>query len=486
MRGVLVCLAAFCLVAPAAGAATVGPDPQSPRDLWFRAEPGERNDLTIVQSDDGIRFRDDGARVVPTGRPCEAVSPSEVFCQGPRGWWGYLRAETGDGDDRARSDGMQIRLGAGDDVASGPLLFGEDGDDELSGASLDGAAGNDTLLGTPGADGLAAGPGRDTVVAGDGDDTLQDGDGAHSDVLDGGAGNDRLDYGSRSAPLVVDLVRDVAGAQGEEDRIPAIEAVSGGAGDDVLLGDDGANSLFGALGDDVLRGAGGDDSLAGHSGADEIDGGAGVDRLSGDAGRDRLLAGAGDDDVYGGGFSDVILGDEGNDVIVGGAGADSLDAGPGDDTFEMEHDHFRDRIRCGDGRDRGQADRGDAVEPDCEVVERRRLASLLSSNGRLVRGRRVLEARGRTLFVSVPCPDHCLGRLVLRLAGRLAVRATWRCADEYEGVCVGHTPPSLTVRLPRWAARRLVRRRRAAGRVTMTFVPGGIPSTERILLVPRR
>ncbi|HEX8207499.1 MAG TPA: calcium-binding protein [Solirubrobacteraceae bacterium] len=491
MKLALLTLAALALLAPAAEGATVGRDTGQPysNELWFRAAPGEANDLTIFVAEDGIHFRDAGAPVTPTGSPCEAVSPHEVVCFGAPSTFSYRRAELGDGDDRVSTDGVQARLGPGDDVATstGEALFGDEGNDDISGPYLEGGPGDDLLRGTPGPDTLSAGPGRDEVRAGDGDDRITDGGApGETDTFDGGPGSDHLDYGFRSDPLLIDLPRDVGGGQGEDDRLPGIEGGATGAGADLLVGDDGDNSLYAGGGDDVLRGGAGADTLSGAFGNDQVEGGDGADSVSGDTGGDVVVGGAGDDAVYGGGYSDIVLGSEGNDRVSGGVGADSVDAGPGDDLVEMEWDRFVDRLRCGDGTDRAEADTADVAEPDCEAVTRRTFPPFLRGLYGDRRTPSVLEPSGRSLIVSVLCPDHCLGRFVLRVAGRVAVDTTWRCPDDYDGACVGRDPPTVTATLPRWVVRRILRRGRVAGRVTMAFQPGGIPSRERVVLVRRR
>ncbi len=85
----------------------------------------------------------------------------------------------------------------------------------------------------------------------------------------------------------------------------------------------------------------------------------GPDLLRGLAGNDRLDGGAG---------NDVILGGAGDDVLVGGPGRDALDGGPGRDRLDARDGAPGDRLTCGSGRDRAQADRGDQVARDCERV----------------------------------------------------------------------------------------------------------------------
>ncbi|GBD42104.1 Leukotoxin [bacterium HR39] len=122
-------------------------------------------------------------------------------------------------------------------------------------------------------------------------------------------------------------------------------AVSGGEGDDVVVGSDRADTIAGHGGDDVIDGAGGDDVLYGGEGADHVSGGegndvlagdGGNDVLAGDAGNDRLEGGPGDDRLEGGAGDDLAFGDEGPDVLDGGSGSDVLHGGPGDDAFGLD------------------------------------------------------------------------------------------------------------------------------------------------------
>ena len=71
--------------------------------------------------------------------------------------------------------------------------------------------------------------------------------------------------------------------------------VSGGAGDDLLVGSNADDTLDGGDGADVLRGRGGDDVLDGGDGPDLLIGGRGDDVLRGGLGPDVLLGGPGPD-----------------------------------------------------------------------------------------------------------------------------------------------------------------------------------------------
>jgi Tol biopolymer transport system component len=80
--------------------------------------------------------------------------------------------------------------------------------------------------------------------------------------------------------------------------------IEGTPGEDVLVGDAGANTIRGFGGDDVICGEGGKDSVAAGNGADDIYGQAGPDTLKGGDGPDYLVGGGGTDACAGGVGSD--------------------------------------------------------------------------------------------------------------------------------------------------------------------------------------
>lgn len=82
--------------------------------------------------------------------------------------------------------------------------------------------------------------------------------------------------------------------------------VTGGAGNDVLIGGYGMDTLRGGKDDDVILGLEGDDRLSGGAQNDVLFGGDGDDQLFGGAGRDVLNAGTGDNGVRGGVGPDVF------------------------------------------------------------------------------------------------------------------------------------------------------------------------------------
>lgn len=99
--------------------------------------------------------------------------------------------------------------------------------------------------------------------------------------------------------------------------------LSGGGGDDTIVGFSGRDSLDGGDGNDVIDAGDGNDSIEGADGRDFIAGAGGNDWILGGAGRDVINPGDGDDIVDGG---------DGNDTIAGGGGMDVLDGGNGVDT----------------------------------------------------------------------------------------------------------------------------------------------------------
>jgi Ca2+-binding RTX toxin-like protein len=179
------------------------------------------------------------------------------------------------------------------------------------GETLDGNAGNDTLIGSrsdsvlnggPGNDLLVGNAGSDTMHGGDGNDTLDGENGIEfangfalsSDELFGDAGIDTADYSHRRLGLKLSL-DNIAndGSAGEGDNIHAdIENILGGNGVDSIVGNPFNNSLVGNGGNDTIFGGDGNDTLVG---------GPGNDQLYGQGGNDRLLALDGQKDTLDGG-----------------------------------------------------------------------------------------------------------------------------------------------------------------------------------------
>ena len=195
----------------------------------------------------------------------------------------FYEGKAGIGLDLAAHGLEAIRGGGGNDRlstsgAEGVVLFGEGGDDELTGGT-----GDDLLSGGAGADAVRGGDGNDILIV----DSNDFADGA----VDGGAGFD-IAFVEDDAGIIIDLaahgLEAVFGGTGNDTLTTTgtgAVALDGGRGDDTLTGGDGDDRLFGSAGDDTLTGNGGDDVL---------DGGAGTDRLEGGAGDDLYRFGRGD------------------------------------------------------------------------------------------------------------------------------------------------------------------------------------------------
>jgi Ca2+-binding RTX toxin-like protein len=374
-RRVLVAVIA-ALVWPAncyAGIASV-----SDSAVSFVASSGETNDLVVRRTATGMVMVDSGASIAP-GPGCESVTAAEVFCPLP-----------------AQSPGLDVRLGDMDDVATythlstwqyihtpapGNTLAGGDGNDTLDGGSnawVRGEAGNDMLQSGH----LDGGPGNDMLQSGH----LDGGSGA--DTF-GGPGYDRVSYGDRVNPVTVStdgLAND--GESGEGDQVAAsVEIIVGGDGGDMLAGDadlDGgpgndlltagvdAGGLAGGDGNDTLRaGTGREDGLglSGGRGDDLLIGSPLPDELSGGQGADRLMGRAGADELYDGGGADLVHGGRGRDVVFGGAGRDRFFGDRGKDRLVTCGDYRRDLVDGGAGRDRAIVDRLELIRR-VEIIRR--------------------------------------------------------------------------------------------------------------------
>ncbi len=81
--------------------------------------------------------------------------------------------------------------------------------------------------------------------------------------------------------------------------------------------------MFGDIGSPLPVGvAGGQDQVCGGAGNDLLFGNEGSDTINGDAGNDTILGGKDSDSLVGGAGDDVLIGDEGSDTILGGSGGD--------------------------------------------------------------------------------------------------------------------------------------------------------------------
>jgi serralysin len=272
----------------------------------------DRNDSVINKSD---------LRLVAVGGPGHdklVGGPKADVLQGDDNWC----------DTRSKHGKDKIYGGAGNDT-----IYADDGADYVSAGNgndtvygdsecvshrnypgndvLHGGNGNDTLLGAARDDKLYGGNGNDFIAGSNGRDRLEGGAGndqlygdvdhrsAVADVILGGSGRDWADYGSYKKAVTVDLdgASGDDGVPGERDTVGAdIEILSGGYGNDRLVGNAAANEINGWGGHDVIYGRGGNDKLDGWDG------------------------------------NNKLYGEEGDDTLTAYSGASHLDGGPSNDT----------------------------------------------------------------------------------------------------------------------------------------------------------
>ncbi|MBL8488131.1 MAG: M10 family metallopeptidase C-terminal domain-containing protein [Rhodocyclaceae bacterium] len=211
-----------------------------------------------------------------------------------------LRWDGGEGETLALDAGLvsveRVAIGTGTGIS--PTLSGTTG----AGVDASDVAYALVLWGNDGDNELTGGRANDTIVGGGGDDVLYGGGGANT--LNGGFGDDIY------VALETDAVVEVAGNSGGFDTV-----VFAGAG-------------FAAIPAyvEVL-------SLPDHVGSLAMVGGAEAAEFDGNDSRNRIDAGAGDDSLYGYGGDDLLLGGSGDDWLDGGRGADVMEGGPGHDDY---------------------------------------------------------------------------------------------------------------------------------------------------------
>ncbi|WP_420860155.1 Hint domain-containing protein [Marivivens marinus] len=180
--------------------------------------------------------------------------------------------------------------GAGDDI----ITTGDDAD------TIYGGTGNDYIDAGIDADVVRAGDGNDTIIGSEGGDVIYGDDG--DDLIIGGLETD-----------VLDLPDDLDG-----------DGDSNDPGED-LVTDNNMDTLYGGAGNDIITGNDDDDVLYGGTGNDSLDGGVDEDVLYGGDGDDTLTGGQGNDMLYGGFGNDLFIGGDADDVVVGGEDPDDGD-----------------------------------------------------------------------------------------------------------------------------------------------------------------
>ena len=299
-------------------------------------------------------------------------------------------------------------MGGGDDSfsATGNLAA-------LVSITVDGGAGNDTILGSNGVDTLIGGDGDDFIdgqqgndVAflgagndvfqwdpGDGSDTVEGQDGSDAMLFNGSAGDEifaasanggRVSFTRNLGNIVMDLdgvetidlnalggtdtltVNDLAGTDVTEVNVDLAGAIGGTAGDgaaDVVIvnGTNAANTIdvVGAGTSVTVTGLAAQVSITNAEGANDdlvVNGLGGNDTITATALAAGVIGltidgGAGNDRMFGSQGADVFLGGTGSDFVFGDNGDDVAFLGAGNDRFQWDPGDGSDTVEGQDGTD---------------------------------------------------------------------------------------------------------------------------------------
>ncbi len=291
------------------------------------------------------------------------------------------------------SQGVVIRLfngtgqggdAEGDMLANIENVTGSTNDDVLFGSYdesnvLTGGSGSDILFGLSGNDILNGGAGNDLLSGG-----------AGADILRGENGADTVTYTGSTSAVDVNLETGVGrNGDAEGDFYHGIENAHGSDHDDTLTGTSSqiGNILSGGSGNDYIVGLAGRDTLQGNTGNDRLEGGSGADILQGGVGSDtviyqhsgsavtiRLYNGTGSggeahgdmlediENVIGSDHIDALIGSYGvNNILEGGAGADYINGLTGRDTASYAHSSASVTVRLYNGTGSGGDAHGDTL-----------------------------------------------------------------------------------------------------------------------------
>jgi Ca2+-binding RTX toxin-like protein len=310
LAGVVLGAAAALAASPVASAAVTATFSPSTGTLSVSGD-GAANTITVSRNAAGAILVNNGAVAVRGGTPTVANTA-------------LIQVSSLGGHDT-------VTLNEANGALPRANLFGGAGNDTLTGGSgadqLFGQAGNDTLLGRGGLDFLFGGSENDTLTGGDADDQVfgQSGNdrmvwnpGDDTDLNEGGDGTDTVEVNGGGG--AEQFTATANGTRVRFDRInPAPFALDIGTSESLVLNANGGDDSFSATG-----------NLAALIQI-TVDGGAGNDTILGSNGADVLLGGAGDD---------FVDGQQGNDVAFLGAGNDVFqwDPGDGSDTVEGQGD----------------------------------------------------------------------------------------------------------------------------------------------------
>jgi Ca2+-binding RTX toxin-like protein len=296
------------------------------------------------------------------------------------------------------------------------------GNDSVSAAGLssnvvkltvDGGAGNDTIIGSYGADVLIGGDGNDTLIGGRGDDVLIGGAGNDtfvwnpgdgSDTVEGQGDQDTLQFNGANVNENMNLsangsrlrlTRDVGNVTMDVNGVENVNVNALGGADTVTMNDlsptdvtsvnldlatpPGSGTGDGQSDSVIVNATNLDDSIQITSPAPgsytvgglkttlNVFGTDPIDKLTvnGLGGNDIITAanlpatasqltidgGTGDDQITGGQGNDILIGEDGSDLIVGGRGNDVALMGSGNDTFVWNPGDGSDTVEGQDGFD---------------------------------------------------------------------------------------------------------------------------------------
>jgi Ca2+-binding RTX toxin-like protein len=151
-----------------------------------------------------------------------------------------------------------------------------------TGANMNGAAGDDSIIGGTGGDTITGGEGRDTIDAGDGNDTIVMTSTAAdaNDVIDGGDGNaDTLSVAAGQTLVFTTTDANITNVENVSLGAAASVTLTGqsdgftitsAGGAETIVASDGADSINAGLGNDVITGGAGADTIDGQAGLDTI------------------------------------------------------------------------------------------------------------------------------------------------------------------------------------------------------------------------
>jgi len=223
-------------------------------------------------------------------------------------------------------------------------------------AIVTGTFADESVTSFGGNDIINASGGNDIIRSGSGNDIINPGTG--NNFVDGDLGIDTIVYDDRSDNISANLstgisVNITVGAA--TDQVSNIENITGGSGNDTLIGSSVTNILIGGAGNDTIQGGLGDDDLQGGDGIDTINydystlgitlnlgtadgtGNVNVNIAAGDQdiinGFENIIGTNQNDTLTGDSAVNIINGGGGNDVLSSGGGIDFLDGGAGSDTI---------------------------------------------------------------------------------------------------------------------------------------------------------